>query len=162
MHVFKISGAAMVAVTAVAVLAACGSDGADTTSDTPPTAVGTTQSGAEPPAPTVEQLDAMLRRGFDPSIPAQEKSDLVQGSEADPQIVDRLAQAAAAAGLTIEIVGVNDFGSGVASAAAQFTMNGNTSPAIVSLVSDDGQWKLEKSWACGILTSAQVSSPACS
>ena len=157
----KIAATAAITATVVTGVAACGSDDADTTPRTPSTTLGSTQAEDAPPAPTVEQLDAMLRRGFDPRIPAPEKVDLVQGTDVDPELVDRLARAASEADLAIEIVGVNEFGPGVASAAANFTINGHTSPAIISLVSEGGQWKLERSWACGVLTSAQMSSPAC-
>ncbi|WP_246181211.1 hypothetical protein [Nocardia ninae] len=138
----------------------CGSDIPDRPAPTPTTSSAPQDS--TPPAPTVEELNAMLQRGLDPTIPASEKADLVEGSEADPELINRAAEVARNAGVKVTVTDVQSFGSGVANANVILTVNGQDNPSTVPLVFDSGKWKLQKSWACSIVVNlAQIQSPAC-
>lgn len=115
-----------------------------------------------PPLPSVGDLNAMLQKGLDPKVPASDKVDMIQGSEADPELINRVAEAAQQAGATVTVVNVTDLGSGSATADVNLTIKGQPGPAVVPLVAENGKWKLEKSWACDILTNmGQMQSPAC-
>ncbi|MFD3427322.1 hypothetical protein [Nocardia fluminea] len=110
----------------------------------------------------MSELNAMLQRGLDPSIPASEKTDLVQGSDADPELINRAAQAARAAGVVITVTEIQSFGADAATATATLTVNGQDNVGAIPLVYEGGKWKLQKQWACDIVTGmAQMHSPAC-
>jgi hypothetical protein len=151
--------AVSIILTATFILPACTTDTESSTTTT--TAVAETTPGDSLALPTVEDLREMLKRGFDSRVPISEKVDLVQGSEADPDLANRVATAATQAGLTVEIVNVNGLGPDAAQAVANFIVDGQSNPGVVPLVAEDGKWKLEKSWACYILTIVQTRSPAC-
>ncbi|WP_370512171.1 hypothetical protein [Skermania sp. ID1734] len=110
--------------------------------------------------PTVDQLNQELQKAFDPNVPLQEKVDMVQGAQADPELINRVAEAAKKAGVTVVVTKVNDLGNSV-TADANLTINGQVNPAVVPFVAEDGRWKLEKGWACNMVNLAQLSSPAC-
>ncbi|MFC4374404.1 hypothetical protein ACFO5K_09835, partial [Nocardia halotolerans] len=85
------------AVVAALGMSACSDDKGDApAAKTTTTAMAATTSAAAelPPVPTVEQLNEQLNTALDPSIPNEEKLDFVQGGEADPELPNRLAQAA--------------------------------------------------------------------
>ncbi len=115
-----------------------------------------------PRLPSIDELNAMLQKGLDPTVPASEKVDMIQGSEADPELINRVADAAQKAEVTVTVIGVTDLGSGSATADVNLTIKGQPGPAVVPLVAENGTWKLEKSWACDIVTNmGQMQSPAC-
>ncbi|MGV9680327.1 hypothetical protein ACWDSJ_34035 [Nocardia sp. NPDC003482] len=145
----------------------CGSDdGKSATKATTTTAVaaaGSCPAGTKyPPAPTIDQLNGLLRKGLDPKVPAADKVGLVQGSEADPALFDRMTAALTQADLSVQINDVTDHCDGTATADAVLVLNGQRNPGQVPLIADQGTWKLDKSWACGIVTTLGQNSVICS
>ncbi|MFD3703208.1 hypothetical protein ACFWUP_08695 [Nocardia sp. NPDC058658] len=151
------------AVVAALGLSACSDDKGGTTPKTT-TSAKTTANGAPtaelPAVPTVEQLNAQLTMALDPSIPNDQKLDFVQGIEADPELPNRLAQAVQDNSVQIQVTEVTSFGESV-NAKANFTLNGQVNVVDVPFVADQGKWKVQKSWACGMLTNLGQTSVAC-
>ena len=114
-----------------------------------------------PPAPTADELNAMLQKGLDPAVPATEKTDMIQGSEADPELINRVATAVQQNNASVKVTEVQDAGDGTAIAKAEVTFNGQTNVNAVQLVFDNGKWKLDKGFACNIVQIAQLQSAAC-
>ena len=101
----KFVGAAIMAAAVATSLAACSSSD---DSDDVPTVATTTSAAATSEAgasgadagvtnpnvrPSVATLNAMLDKALDPNVPNSEKTELVQGSEKDPQLFDKLVKA---------------------------------------------------------------------
>ncbi len=145
-------------------LSACGSD--DSNSDTKAkstTTQQTTTGAAEadlPPVPTADDLNAQLQRALDPGVPNEEKLGMVQGAEADPNLPGTLAQAYQNSGATIKVTEVSSFGDTL-NAKAEFTLGDQVNMVDVPFVAENGEWKVEKTWACNMLATAQLQSPAC-
>lgn len=157
------------AIAAALTMSACGDDTSNEADNTSSRAAATSTAGAGsatqdpslPPLPTAADLNAQLQKAFDPNVPLAEKIDMVQGAEQDPELINRVAEAAQAAGIVVEVTNVTDLGSGQLNADATFTINGQVNPAVVPFVAENGMWKVEKGWACQIVTTAQLQSPAC-
>lgn len=153
-------------VAAAILMAACGSDDGGDKADRVGSASvseGATSVASQPipPLPTVADLNDQLQRGLDPNVPLPEKVGMVQGSDQDPEMINKVAQAAKAAGLVVEVIGVTDQGSGRFEAAANFIVNGTVNPAVVPFVAEDGMWKMEQAYACSLVQAAQLQSAAC-
>ncbi|MEO7077802.1 MAG: hypothetical protein ABIY38_02815 [Rhodococcus sp. (in: high G+C Gram-positive bacteria)] len=156
-----------VAIAAALTMTACGSDeGSEKTTTT--TATLTTSvvaapdaSGDYPPVPTAEELNTELLRGLDPAVPVEEKAELIQGAEADPDLINQVAAAAVQNGAAIQLTSVDDLGDGTLNAGATLTINGQANPGNFTFVAEDGKWKLSKENACGLVQLAQLTSPAC-
>ncbi|MDO3650004.1 hypothetical protein [Nocardia mangyaensis] len=153
------------AVVAALGMSACSDDkGDDSTAAATTTSANATTSAAAtaelPPVPTVEELNTQLNTALDPSIPNEEKLDFVQGGEADPELPNRLAVAAQDAGAVVVVTDVTSFGESV-NATADFTINGQTNVVDVPFVAEDGKWKVQKTWACTMLTNLGQESVAC-
>lgn len=152
------------AAAAALTLTACGSDDSDsdTAAATSTTAAAeTTEAEADtPPVPTPADLNTQLQRALDPNVPNEEKLEMVQGAEADPELPSKLSQFYAQSGATIEVTEVQDFGTEI-QAKANLTLNGQTSVADVPFVAEDGVWKVQQQWTCTMLANAQIQSPAC-
>ncbi|WP_067864978.1 hypothetical protein [Nocardia shimofusensis] len=151
------------AVIASLTLTACGGD--DSGDEAKPakttTSAAAISSAADTPAvPTAEELNAQLQRALDPTVPNSEKLEMVQGIEADPELPGRLAQAYTETGATVTVTDVTAFGDTV-NAKATILLNGQENIADVPFVSEDGQWKVQKEWACIMLTNLGQQSPAC-
>ncbi|MGS2810081.1 hypothetical protein [Nocardia sp. MW-W600-9] len=150
------------AVVAALGLSACSDDKGDkpaSKTTTSAKAVATTAANL-PAVPTVEQLNEQLTTALDPSIPNEQKLDFVQGGAADPELPNRLAVAATDAGVQVQVTEVTSFGDSV-NAKADFTLNGQTNVVDVPFVAEDGKWKVQKTWACGMLTNLGQQSVAC-
>ncbi|MFD6159396.1 hypothetical protein ACFWF7_28610 [Nocardia sp. NPDC060256] len=161
----KLRKTGRIAIAGLAVVAALGltACGSDDKKDPPKTSSVTTSATANPnqPAPpTVDELNALLQKALDPSVPSAQKLDLVQGIEADPELPNRLAEEYKKAGAQVTITGVTAFGDSV-SAQGKFTINGSENMVDVPFVLDGGKWKVQKTWACGALTNLNLQSPAC-
>ncbi|WP_345496943.1 hypothetical protein [Nocardia callitridis] len=150
------------AIVAALGLTACGDDkdSKPAAKATTSAAAATTEDASNPPAPTVAELNQELTKALDPAVPAEEKLDGVQGAEADPTLPDRLSQAAAGNDVQIEVTEVQSFG-GAVNAKANFTVNGQTNVVDVPFVVDNGKWKIQKEWACTMLTNLGEQSTAC-
>ncbi|MEV0292541.1 hypothetical protein [Nocardia sp. NPDC050710] len=150
------------AVAAALSMTACGSD--DKSSDAKPTRTTTSAKAAAanlPPVPTPAQINADLQKALDPSIPASEKLELVQGVEADPDLPNRLAEAYKSTDAKVEITEVTAFGDTI-NAKAKLIFNGQENMADVPFVAENGKWKVQKAWACQMLTTMGQQSVACS
>ncbi|WP_424809649.1 hypothetical protein [Rhodococcus sp. 27YEA15] len=162
---------AAVAVAAALAMTACSSD--DNKTDTTTTASTTTSAAAaattttvdEPAAalPTAAELNEKLTQALDEGVPAGDKTSLVQGSEADPELINQVVAAAKANNAQVEIVDpVVDTGSDTASASLNIIVNGQALPSSqASFVYEDGTWKLAKVTACTIVAMAGLTTPAC-
>lgn len=154
-----------IAVVAALGMTACSSDDSDSSpaTTTSKAAAATTTASSDaalPPVPTVEELNTQLQTALDPAVPSSEKLDMVQGIEADPELPNRLGQAAQDAGVQIAVTEVTSFGDSV-NAKANFTLNGQTNVVDVPFVAEDGKWKVQKDWACLMLTNLGQQSVAC-
>ncbi|MFC6012497.1 hypothetical protein [Nocardia lasii] len=156
-----IVGLAMVAALG---LSACSDDKGDKPAAKTTTSASASSAAAPtaelPAVPTVEQLNEQLTTALDPTVPNDQKLDFVQGIEADPELPNRLAEAATAANVQVQVTEVTSFGESV-TAKANFTVNGQTNVVDVPFVAEDGKWKVQKSWACTMLTNLGQTSPAC-
>lgn len=154
-----------VAIAAALTMTACSSDDGDktdtTTAATTTSAIAAPEGGAYPPAPSVEELNTQLVRGLDPNVPVEEKAALIQGASEDPDLINQVAAAAVANNAQIEITSLDDLGTGVLNAGITITLNGQANPGTFQFVPEDGVWKLSKENACGIVSLAQLTSPAC-
>lgn len=98
------------AIAATLSMTACGGDD---NKDTAKPARTTTSAKAAasaspnlPPVPTVSELNTALQKALDPSIPNAEKLDMVQGAQADPELPNRLADAAKSANIQVAVTEV--------------------------------------------------------
>ncbi|MFI9511323.1 hypothetical protein [Nocardia sp. NPDC052566] len=151
------------AVVAALGMSACGDDKKD--SEAKPSKVSTSAKAPSnnpnlPPTPTVAELNALLQRALDTSVPSSQKQDLVQGIQADPELPNRLAEAYKQSGATTVVTEVTQFGDTL-NAKAKLTLNGQENVADVPFVVEDGKWKVQKTWACAGLTNLGQTSPAC-
>lgn len=156
-----------IAVAAALTMTACSSDDGDSGAKTTAASATTSASAAPeassdyPPVPTAEELNAELARGLDPAVPVEEKAQLIQGAEADPELINQVAAAAVQNGAQIEITSVDDLGDGTLNAGATLTIGGQANPGNFTFVAEDGVWKLSKDNACNFVKLAQLTSPAC-
>lgn len=155
-----------IAIAAAFTMTACGSDDEGKTPTTTTSAASSASaapdaSGDYPPVPSPEELNTELLRGLDPAVPVEEKAQLIQGAEADPDLINQVAAAAVANGADIQITSVDDLGDGTLNAGATLTINGQANPGNFTFVAEDGKWKLSKDNACGLVQLAQLTSPAC-
>src|SRR5690606_16514384 len=151
------------AAIAALTLTACGSDDSKDeakSTGTTTSAVTTSAAADTPPVPTAEELNSQLQRALDPTVPNSEKLEMVQGIEADPELPGRLAQAYQESGATVTVTDVTGFGDTV-NAKATIVLNGQENIADVPFVAEDGKWKVQKEWACIMLTNLGQQSPAC-
>ncbi|MCJ0903744.1 hypothetical protein [Rhodococcus sp. ARC_M6] len=154
---------AAVAIAAALTMTACSSS----ETETPKTTTKTTTAAPETTSvalPSAADLNALLVKGLDESVPVAERANLVEGAEADPELMNQVAAAAKAANATVEILDpVIDTGSDTASASLNIIVNGQPlgQGAQASFVYSDGVWKLSKTTACAILPVANLTSPAC-
>ncbi|GAB6920902.1 hypothetical protein JCM9803A_13520 [Rhodococcus erythropolis] len=160
---------AAVAIAAALTMTACGSDDkTDSPTTTSKTTTTTTASDSTdaPVAllPTAPELNAKVAQALDETVPAADKVNLVQGAEADPELINQVAAAAKAAGAQVEILDpVTDTGSETAAASLNIVVNGQPlqQGLQASFVYEDGVWKLSKTTACQIVGVAGLTSPAC-
>ncbi|MFX1757692.1 lipoprotein [Rhodococcus gordoniae] len=158
---------ATVALAAALTMSACSSDDGGSSSETAKTSTTTTAAAPVadyPPVPSPEELNADLARAFDLNVPASEKTDLVQGAEEDPELINKVAQAANDAGVQVNVVDVTDNENGTITAGVEMALAGSNQPSFgtVDFVAEDGTWKVSKDYACSIVINmAQLQSPAC-
>ncbi|TLG16342.1 hypothetical protein FEK35_03430 [Nocardia cyriacigeorgica] len=132
---------------------------------------GPATADRDPAPPSAEELDDQLTTGLDPvarlwawthPVRNAHKLAFVQGAQADPELPYRLAQTVHETGAKLRIIGVNPKPLGEAFYAnANITLNGQTTPAEIPFVDEDGTWKVELIWACTMLSMFGEQSPAC-
>ncbi|QBJ96166.1 hypothetical protein ERC79_09410 [Rhodococcus sp. ABRD24] len=143
---------AMVGVMCAAALAmsACGDGGNQPSVPGPVTTTVMISTTPPIPAPTAAELNAILTKALDASLPAAEKVALVQGAAADPGLIDQVVAAAMANKVTVEVTEVTDLGDGAVAATVTMILDGQPNPdAIMNFVAEDGVWKLSQDNACG-------------
>ncbi|WP_307817323.1 hypothetical protein [Nocardia acididurans] len=147
--------AAALAVTAA--LAGCGSD--DKTSSTT-TSAGTTttsQDRAAAPAPTKEQLQALLTKFADPSVPAAEKTKLVVDGEKRTTLIDTMNKGLANYTVTFTVGEITADGADKATAKVAVASPHGTMPDVpMAFQYSGGEWKLSDAGACTILGMARA------
>ncbi|MDF0532449.1 hypothetical protein P0W64_16890 [Tsukamurella sp. 8F] len=114
-------------------------------------------------APTAAQLEAMLNRAIDPDVPSKEKIDLVQGATAaDAPMFDELVKIRKDNPKFTWQLGTPKLATpGQATATVSAMVNGQNQSADVTFVFDDGKWKLQRTYACGMLQQLGRSTPSC-
>ncbi|MGF7123839.1 hypothetical protein DEU38_103366 [Rhodococcus sp. AG1013] len=151
-----------VAIAAALTMTACSDDGGSSERTT--AQATTTTAAAATPAlapPTPAELNAALAKAFDESVPLDQKVQLVQGAEADPELINQVAKAAKDANAGIEVVDVTPTGDDTVTAGVTLTVNGQANPATVDFVAEGGVWKMSQQYACQLVTMANLTSPAC-
>lgn len=166
--------AAMVSVTA-----ACGSDdnnlppvptasatSADATADADGAESSSLQAqlSDEKKRPSVEALNEMLSIALDPDVPSDDKTELVEGSEVDPDLFNQLVKVAEDnPDVTYEIKKpVVGAGPKRASVKVEVKLPDNPPTKIdAAIVYEDGRWKLSKSTVCPLLAAGEVKTPLC-
>ncbi len=176
----KFVGAAIMTVAVATSLAACSSSD---DSDDVPTVAATTSAAATSEAgasgasgaadagvtnpnvrPSVTTLNAMLNKALDPNVPNSEKTDLVQGSEKDPQLFDKLVKARQDnKDVTYQIFPpVIPAGPNKATVKVQVKLPDNPPTKLdAQIVYDGGRWKLASDSVCPILSGNNIKSAMC-
>lgn len=167
----KFVSAAMIAGAVTMGVAACGGDDS---SDVPevPTVVSTAPSGSAAEGdvtnpsvrPSVATLNEMLNKALDPNVPNSEKTQLVQGSEKDPNIFDKLVKAKAEnPDATYELSPpVLAAGPNRGSVKVTVQLPGNPAQKLdAQIVYDKGRWKLASDSVCPVLQFQNIRSAMC-
>ncbi|GAB34274.1 hypothetical protein [Gordonia otitidis] len=171
----KFVGAAIMAAAVATSVAACGSDDSDDapTVATTTSAAVTSEAGASGAdagvtnpnvRPSVATLNAMLNKALDPNVPNSEKTELVQGSEKDPQLFDKLVRARQEnKDVTYQIFPpVIPAGPNKATVKVQVKLPDNPPTKLdAQIVYDDGRWKLASDSVCPILSGNNIKSAMC-
>nr|WP_138947635.1 hypothetical protein [Gordonia araii] len=167
----------MVAGMALSV-AACGGNDDDGLPELPP--ISTSTQASAPAAsgaaddlsgltnakkrPTVAVLNQMLETALDPDVPNAEKTKLVEGSEKDPDVFDKLVQARKEnPDATYKIIPpVIPAGPKKATVKVQVKIGENPpAKAEASIVYTGGRWKLSRNTVCPLLEGNDVKTAMC-
>ncbi|MGV9710173.1 hypothetical protein ACWDTI_05865 [Gordonia sp. NPDC003424] len=165
----KIVTAALIAASITSV-AACGSDDSDvpsvpTVSATTSAASGASGDVTDPNTrPSVATLNQMLNQALDANVPNSQKTELVEGSEADPDVFDKLVQAKKDnPDVTYQIYPpVIPAGPNKATVKVQVKIGDNPPTKLdAGIVYSAGRWKLAKDTVCPLITANNVTTPMC-
>ncbi|AWH95183.1 hypothetical protein [Dietzia psychralcaliphila] len=140
-------------------LAACGGDD-DTRPNTAPAPTATEQ---EPETvPTAEELSQLLDRASDPTVPLEEKVNLVEGGAEAPELFDQIAALKAEQGADVTITGAAEGDiPGTLIANAVIMQPGQEDINVqAQFIQQGGQWQLQQSFACALITNAGLQPPA--
>ncbi|MBF6212616.1 hypothetical protein IU433_19420 [Nocardia puris] len=114
------------------------------------------------PKPTVEELNERINKAFDPSVGTEEKISWIQDAERDPQLVDKLVEAAKQNDVTVQITNVGDPSEGKLKADADVTIGGQpVENSFVEFVAEGDTWKVSHQFTCNIVRAAKLDSAAC-
>ncbi len=157
---------ATLAVVAALGMSACGSGDKHSSHKATTSKAAATSAANTPPVPTAADLNTELAQALDPNVPAEQKAQwLEDGQQAlakDPQMMGNLTNAYQQNNAKINVTQVQYLGGDTLTAKVDFSVNGGApNPADVPFVAQDGQWKLQKSWACAALKNLGQQSPAC-
>ncbi|MGC5246547.1 hypothetical protein ACPXB3_06440 [Gordonia sp. DT219] len=168
----KFVGAVMITAAVTVGVAACGSN--DSSDDIPTVAPSTTSAASTSASgdavtnptqpPPVATLNQMLQTALDPNVPNAQKTLLVQNSEKDPAVFDKLVQLRKDnPGAGYQIRGpVTADGPNRASVRVQVKLPDQQPQDIdAQIVYDNGRWKLASSFICPLITNNGVTSPMC-
>ncbi|MGJ0120875.1 hypothetical protein ACQ7HM_16865 [Williamsia sp. MIQD14] len=161
------------AVAAVFMIGACSDNSDDGTQATPTTSssvasteTGTGGGGVSDPSkpPSAATLNGLLEKALDANVPASEKTDLVQGSDADPQLFDKLVKAKQdnpdiTYSLQAPVIAT---GNGQATVKVKVKLPNVPEQTVdAAIVYDSGKWKLAKTTVCPLLLANNVQSAMC-
>jgi len=137
-------------------LAACGDD--DEGRETAP---APTTSQEQAAVPTAEELTDLLNRASDPAVPVEEKLDLVEGGAESPELFDPIAALKAEQGADVSITGVAEGDiPGTLIANTVIVQPGQEDINVqAQFIQQDGQWQLQQSFACALVTNAGLEAP---
>ncbi|GAA1052707.1 MAG: hypothetical protein Q7T31_13465 [Dietzia sp.] len=140
-------------------LAACGGDD-DGGRETAPAPTATEQEVAA--VPTAEELTQLLARASDPAVPLEEKVDLVEGGAEAPELFDQIAALKAEQGADVTITGAAEGDiPGTLIANAVIMQPGQEDINVqAQFIQQGGQWQLQQSFACALITNAGLEPPA--
>lgn len=143
---------------ALAGAAACGND--DDERETAPEPTTTAQETAA--VPTSEELSELLARASDPAVPTEEKVNLVEGGEESPELFDQIAAIKEDQGADVIITGVaeGDIPGTLIANAVIVQPDQEDINVQAQFIQQDGQWKLQQSFACALVTNAGLEPPA--
>ncbi|MEP9391323.1 hypothetical protein ABLE92_07125 [Gordonia sp. VNQ95] len=165
----KFVGAVMIAAAVTAGLTACGGDdGSDDIPTIPATSSSTASDGSDvtnpDSPPSVATLNQMLDTALDPQVPNAQKVVLVQNSEKDPSVFDKLVEARQQnQDVTYTLKGpVTVDGPNRATVRATVKLPDQAPQDIdAQIVYDNGRWKLASSFVCPLITNNGVTSAMC-
>lgn len=139
-------------------LAACNNGDDDVRETAAPTTAESTTAEA---VPTAEELTDLLNRASDPNIPVEEKVNLVQGGAEAPELFDEIARLKTENNANIQVTGTarGDFpGTAIGSVLIQQPEQQDINLE-AQFVQIDGQWQLEKNFACALITNSGLQAP---
>ncbi|MDO4908713.1 MAG: hypothetical protein Q3962_02525 [Corynebacterium sp.] len=144
--------AAGLCMTAAMTMAACSSDSKDNASSS----TSSSASSSSTDLPTAAELNSLIEKAADPSVPLADRTKLVEGGDEAPEIFDSLAKSKQDTGAVFTVVDpvLPGYTSNSALATVTFTADGRQPQTAdnVEFVYEDGQWKLAKNWACTLVT----------
>ena len=172
MKLQKIMTAGLAVVAALTFTAACSDSSDGATEDAAPTSSATSSatdagggSVTDPSQPpSAATLNGLLEKALNPDVPSSQKTDLVQGSSADPQLFDKLVKAKQDnPTVTYKLVPpVIATGNGQATVKVQVKLPNVPEQTVdAAIVYDQGKWKLAKTTVCPLLLANNVQSAMC-
>lgn len=172
MKLQKILTAGLAVVAALTFTAACSDSSDDGATADPATSSatstpvdnggGTVTDPSQPPSAAT--LNGLLTTALDPNVPSSQKTELVQGSSADPQLFDKLVKARQDnPGITYQLQApVIATGNGQATVKVKVKLPNVPEQTVdAAIVYDQGRWKLAKTTVCPLLLANNVQSAMC-
>ncbi|GAA1482919.1 hypothetical protein GCM10009624_33590 [Gordonia sinesedis] len=164
----------MLAAAVTTSVAACGGDDSSdvpevpTVASTPAQGSGSAGAGTDVTNPSVRPsvatLNEMLNKALDPNVPNSEKTQLVQGSEKDPNIFDKLVKAKADNPDATYKLSPPVLAAGPNRGSVKVTVQlpGNPPQKLdAQIVYDKGRWKLASDSVCPVLQFQNIRSAMC-
>lgn len=123
-------------------------------------------SANRPPIPSAAQLDSQIKRALDPSLPDSDRTDLIQDGAAFTNAIPDMYKALhdhprAIYGVVDPVFDNHD---GTLTATMRLDKDGtgeDVRTTIMHFIDVDGKWKISRNDLCGILRSADYTTPAC-
>lgn len=143
-------------------LVACSSDeGTEGTTEENTSAESSASSSESPEAATPElpsaaELNEVLTRATDSSLPMEERVQTVQGGETAPELFDTMAKSQEESGANFQVVDpvLPGYAPNSVLTTVNFTQPDQATQLAenVEFVYEDGSWQLSQSWACTLIT----------
>ncbi|WP_018297066.1 hypothetical protein [Corynebacterium lubricantis] len=145
-------------------LVACSSDEGEngTTEETSASAAETTASSSDAPEtetpdlPSAAELNDVLARATDSSLPMEDRVQTVQGGETAPELFDTMAMSQEESGANFQVVDpvLPGYAPNSVLTTVNFTQPDQATQLAenVEFIYEDGQWQLSQSWACTLIT----------
>ncbi|MFF2550835.1 serine hydrolase domain-containing protein [Nocardia sp. NPDC058058] len=117
-------------------------------------------SAPTPPVPSADELTSQLRQTLDPNVPLAQRPLRGQGDAEDPDLTTRIGSFFGKLQVEFQVKKVTRIGQSLYATADASSLGGK-SPMVFPLVSSEGQWRIDRPWACAWVRMAGDSSPAC-